>query len=317
MHNAFAPKEDSINVVKDWLVSSGIDSRWIAHSDSKGWLALNIPAEDAEKLFQTEYHEHEHTVTGSTRIGCDAYHVPAEIQRHIDYITPGVKFSAPVKKRITKRSEPSAGRRRSGLAKITVDHSLAPSSYYNTSQASYLPEILQDCGENITPACIKALYGIPPAHLNDSVNSLGIYEDGDYYAQEDLDLFFANYAPNVPNGTHPTPAFIDGASAPVPVNDSSNTGESDIDMDMSFSLIYPQTVTLYQTDDKIYATEELNGTFEGFLNTFLDALDGSYCNYTAYGITGDSPGLDPSYPDTNAGGYNGSATSPTIDLDSG
>jgi tripeptidyl-peptidase-1 len=37
-------------------------------------------------------------------------------------------------------------------------------------------------------------------------------------------------------------------------------------------LIYPQTVTLYQTDDQIYAPQEvaLVNTF----NTFLDALDG-------------------------------------------
>jgi tripeptidyl-peptidase I len=33
-------------------------------------------------------------------------------------------------------------------------------------------------------------------------------------------------------------------------------------------------------------------------------LDGSYCNYTAYGITGDS-WRDPTYPDTHKGGYKG------------
>lgn len=127
---------------------------------------------------------------------------------------------------------------------------------------------------NITPTCIKALYSIPSATLNDSVNSLGIYEEGDYYSQDDINLFFAQYAPNVPQGTSPIPAFIDGASAPVSQNSTYNTGESDIDIDMAFSLIYPQTVTLYQTDDLIYATDALNGSYEGFLNNFLDALDG-------------------------------------------
>lgn len=43
----------------------------------------------------------------------------------------------------------------------------------------------------------------------------------------------------------------------------------------------------------------------GFLNTFLDALDGSYCTYSAYGITGDSPGIDATYPDPNPAGYQG------------
>jgi tripeptidyl-peptidase-1 len=44
---------------------------------------------------------------------------------------------------------------------------------------------------------------------------------------------------------------------------------------------------------------------DGGFNTFLDALDGSYCNYTAYNITGNSPGIDPTYPDPAEGGYKG------------
>lgn len=40
----------------------------------------------------------------------------------------------------------------------------------------------------------------------------------------------------------------------------------------SFSLIYPQTVTLYQVDDQIYEPEEVATT--NLFNTFLDALDG-------------------------------------------
>jgi tripeptidyl-peptidase I len=36
----------------------------------------------------------------------------------------------------------------------------------------------------------------------------------------------------------------------------------------------------------------------------LEQLDGSYCNYAAYGITGDS-WKDPKYPDPHKGGYKG------------
>jgi tripeptidyl-peptidase-1 len=122
---------------------------------------------------------------------------------------------------------------------------------------------LEHCDTGITPACIKALYQIPDATSASPNNSLGLYESGDTYAQQDLDLFFAKYAPNIPKGTHPIPAFIDGAMAPVPVNQAG--GESDIDMTIALSLIYPQTLTLYQSDNS-----NLPGTF----NTFLDALDG-------------------------------------------
>jgi hypothetical protein len=39
-----------------------------------------------------------------------------------------------------------------------------------------------------------------------------------------------------------------------------------------YSLIYPQSVTLYQVDDQLYEPEEVATT--NLFNTFLDALDG-------------------------------------------
>ena len=50
-------------------------------------------------------------------------------------------------------------------------------------------------------------------------------------------------------------------------------GESDLDFQLAYPLIYPQTITLYQTDDLNYATNP-NSTSLGGFNTFLDALDG-------------------------------------------
>lgn len=119
------------------------------------------------------------------------------------------------------------------------------------------------------------MYKIPTATLNASGNSLGLYEQGDYFAKSDLDLFYAEYAPWVPQGTYPIPALIDGANFSVPDYSELNGGESDIDIDMAFALLYPQTVTLYQVDDQIYEPEEVATT--NLFNTFLDALDGVSC----------------------------------------
>jgi hypothetical protein len=110
------------------------------------------------------------------------------------------------------------------------------------SGAGQLPPDLQDCGRNITPTCLKALYQIPDVYLKDNVNQLGLYESGDVYAQSDLNSFFAEYAPNVPQGTHPLLDSIDGGVAPVPADSVYNTGESDIDMDIGFSLIYVSAI---------------------------------------------------------------------------
>ncbi|KAL9093502.1 MAG: hypothetical protein Q9165_003897 [Trypethelium subeluteriae] len=238
-------------------------------------------------MFQTQYYEYLHSSSGRLQIGSDEYSLPAHIRGHIDYITPGVKLSAPLKRNKVRRSSISKKHHKPGPIKKHP-----PVGHYKMPTAALeLPLDLQTCGVNITPTCIKALYQIPDATRQDNMNQLGLYESGDKYSQEDLNKFFANFAPNVPQGTAPLLDSVDGGTAPVSPNSSLNTGESDIDMDLGFSLIY--------VDDDIEDFED------GGFNTFLDALDGSYCNYTAFNITGNTPGIDPVYPDPAPGGYKG------------
>ncbi|MCJ1231705.1 Tripeptidyl-peptidase sed1 [Toensbergia leucococca] len=161
---------------------------------------------------------------------------------------------------------------------------------------------LSICDAVITPDCVKALYNITTPDLAPNPeNSLGIFESlGDVYDQEDLNLFFESLAPNIPQGTHPILEAIDGATAPNPEDEAGP--ESLLDFSLAYPIIYPQTITLFQTDDDVYQN---NYTYEGFLNNFLDALDGSYCTYSAFNETGNAPGLDPPYPDPQPGGYKG------------
>lgn len=132
---------------------------------------------------------------------------------------------------------------------------------------------------------------------------MGLYETFDAYSQGDIDLFFEDFAPNVPQGTSPTVLSVDGGTAPVAPGDVRESGESDIDIDLAYSLIYPQKLIVYEVDDLPNSSGETNKT--GFLNTWLDSVDGSYCEYTAFGITGDSPSIDATYPDPLPGGFKG------------
>ena len=59
---------------------------------------------------------------------------------------------------------------------------------------------------------------------------------------------------------------------------------------------------MFQTDDIFYALGTEGGG--GFLNTFLDAIDGSYCTAKAFGEKGNAA-IDPVYPDPNPAGYQG------------
>jgi tripeptidyl-peptidase-1 len=67
----FAPEDDTVNAVRDWLISTGIHPSRLVHSDNKGWLAFEASVEEAESLFLTEYYEHEHQHSSKVRVGCD------------------------------------------------------------------------------------------------------------------------------------------------------------------------------------------------------------------------------------------------------
>lgn len=241
MHDLFAPSADALVAVKEWLTDSGIPQDRHLDYESKGWIGINLAVKEAERLFKTRYHEHE-SAGGEVRLGCDAYYLPRHIAQHVDYITPGVKLSAPLKKRtIQARNSKSGGwwprRGHPGPPSFPSWH-FPPWS--PPPHAGGLPADLQGCAFNFTAICYRALYNIPNAYergWNVSGNSLGLYEDGDIYSQQDLDLYFKTYANYIPQGTSPIPAFIDGAQAPVAAASEYNTGESDIDLAITMSLV--------------------------------------------------------------------------------
>ncbi len=87
-------------------------------------------------------------------------------------------------------------------------------------------------------------------------------------------------------------------------------GEAELDFQAAIPLIYPQKTVLFQVDDEVVQQNYISDhpKYMGFWNTFFDAIDGSYCSYSAYGEKGNCVKpecLDPEYPNKVAGGYNG------------
>jgi tripeptidyl-peptidase-1 len=102
-----------------------------------------------------------------------------------------------------------------------------------------LPEDVQGCGVNITPPCWKALYQLPEYNPpSTTANSLGLYEQGDYFAISDVQSYLAKYAPYVPLDHLPIPALIDGAAYSFPANNTDYVGgEANIDIDIALVII--------------------------------------------------------------------------------
>lgn len=100
----FAPAQESIDTVKNWLMGFGFGEKDITHYTNKNWLAIDMPASKAEELFATEYHEHDFA-DRSMRIGCDEYYLPAHVAPHVDLIKPGVVMSNRMKKRSLQKRQ--------------------------------------------------------------------------------------------------------------------------------------------------------------------------------------------------------------------
>ncbi|KAI0477091.1 putative protease S8 tripeptidyl peptidase I [Xylariaceae sp. FL0804] len=292
----FEPADEAVEAVLDWLKGHGIEN--VTHSDNKGWIAFDHPASGVEALLYTEYHEYHDSISGNVLPACEEYHVPAKIQQHIDYITPGIKLMGPVKSEVT---DLSGGLQKRGRSRKSALHY---KTNWEPPQGSDPSSDLSTCDVTITPACVAALYHIPKATTADPSNSMGIFEaELQFWDQEDLNLFFANYTPYIHQGTHPIDHNIDGGVART-ANVSEAGGEAMLDLELAYPIVHPQTVTVWNVDDLHYQTWA-NDTYTWGFNTLLDAIDGSYCTYSAYGETGDAAGIDPTYPDPAPGGYRG------------
>lgn len=78
---------------------------------------------------------------------------------------------------------------------------------------------------------------------------------------------------------------VNDAPPTAPINSTSIQGESLVDFELTFSLVYPQDVTLYEVQptakqynltEKKYGNKYIAGNVIG-IGSFLDALDGNFC----------------------------------------
>lgn len=298
----------------NWLVSSGISFERLSLSANKQWIQFDAQAHEVEEIIAADFYIFEHH-TGTKNVAVDEYHLPHAVQEYVDYITPGIKMRPDpreLKKLKSKRRAEQPLKRSSQptntLSGVDSDaKALAAIPGFNTSVLT-----LANCNKYVTAACMRSIYGIPNNTLASPGNELGVFESiNDHYSKLDLDSFFSTLYPYIPNGTYPIERLVDGATG-----SSEETGldeydagvESDLDFMAAWPLIWPQGTVLFQSDDQYYELNQssLTTPYLGFYNTFFDAIDGSYCTYSAYGETGDCTAAecaDPVYPDPN--GYQG------------
>ena len=177
----FAPAQESVEAVTEWLHSSGISADRLSRSQSLGWLVFNATVLEAESLLKTKYYLHHHA-TGKPHVGCDSYHIPEHLKPHIDIITPTVHFDTKVaqanQKRATASATAAAGvpvRTKAALQVTDPTNGFLPKKGANIDIQELIDE-LEDCNTHITPNCLRALYRFPPGFTANPRNSYGIVE---------------------------------------------------------------------------------------------------------------------------------------------
>lgn len=279
----FAPSSASVDKVTAWLASAGVPASSIKVSKGRGFVSFDAPVAQVEHLLRARYHLYTGLATRAEHIGTDEYSLPADVAPHVDFVLPAVALGqvlakTPVEKRGGGEDPGSLANQ---FAIKEPPRPLTSQQQLAVAANKSIEEDLSVCGYILTPACIAAKYGIPKAELSNATNPLGMFEAlGDVYSQEDLDAFFALAAPHIPEGTKPSLALINGATAPVA---QKNAGpESDLDFQMAYPIVYPQKILLYQVESRT----------DIFLS-FLDAIDGDFCQVDEFRNPSDMCGVFP------------------------
>lgn len=279
----------------DWLVSGGISSERLSLSANKQWIQFDAQAHEVEEIMVADFYIFQHTATGTKNVAVDEYHLPQDIQEHVDFITPGIKMRPDPRelKKLKHKRDAKLPIKRDTQPTYTNLRPIGGNQNPAALIPNFSPSLLtpENCDKYVTAACMRAQYEIPNNTLASPGNELGIFESlNDHYGKYDLDVFFSTLYPYIPNGTYPTEKLVDGA---VGSAESAGLGEedvgveSDLDFMAAYPLIWPQGTVLFQSDDQYYEINQTSLTtpYLGFYNTFFDAIDGSYCTYSAYNVS--------------------------------
>ncbi|KAF9495245.1 hypothetical protein BDN71DRAFT_1506993 [Pleurotus eryngii] len=308
--DTFAPSEETISTVHNWLVGSGIPAERIKISPTKGWINVDASVAEANDLLRTEYNVYVHE-SGKSHVGCNEYHLPAHVAQHVELVLPSVHFDARVEKRgpsttpvtISNLGQPGFGITPKTTGKVPTE----VLKFHNAKQDA--AAAADYCWLILTPDCLRTLYGLNYTTQAADKNSFGVVEyTPQAYLQSDIDMFHFNYSREI-MGKTPNIISIDGGESTLithrsvlqtQVQNFAYNGESDLDLEYAMNLVgVQQNITLYQVGDLVQGAS---------FNNFLDAIDGSYCTFDG----GDDIYQDPHYPNTQTGGWKGAAECGTV-----
>ncbi len=55
------------------------------------WIQFDATTEEAENLLYADFFVWQHS-SGAHDVSCEEYHIPSHVQKHVDYVTPGIRL---------------------------------------------------------------------------------------------------------------------------------------------------------------------------------------------------------------------------------
>ena len=245
----FAPSNETITGVYDWLSSSGIDRNRLYLSEARNWVEFDAQVVELEDLLKTEYFVFQNE-DGSLYTAAREYSLPVNMTDYIDLVTPTVQIGKqPVDVHRFHQPPPSQPRSQIKARRITGTGNLS--------------EELPNCVNTMTVNCVRALYKFPKGHLNRSSFGVIAY-DTSRFNRQDLSTYFGKYT-DIPKDTLPVTAPIAGGTSSLYEAGHTPDMEEDFDLELAMTLTYPQQVTNLQV-----GTVNMNGM--GWTNHMNDEI---------------------------------------------
>jgi tripeptidyl-peptidase-1 len=83
-----APSADSVQAVQEWLSSHGISTKTL--SGQGDWLGFSTTVQQANELFDADFHVYKHLDTGKTEIRTLTYSIPSYLKPHLELAHPTI-----------------------------------------------------------------------------------------------------------------------------------------------------------------------------------------------------------------------------------
>lgn len=270
------PKDETLELVHEWLLEHGIESHELQYSSAKDWIEISLPVHAAERLLDAEYGLYEHE-DGTQLVRTLKWSLPEHLHDHIDAIQPTTSFWRPTAE--------SSG--------ALVFNAEVPADYKPPSD----PTIAKVCNiSSVTPECFQQLYKTAGYKVKAAgKNKIGFNNFlGEVPIRPDTAKFAAKYRPDALEQvwTFPQYSIADGPTqnGPLTPEEAANgtSQEANLDVQAILGISNPTPVKSYSTggsppyNPDLGTTTDTNEPYLAWLNYILGLKDVPQVISTSY-----------------------------------